>query len=284
MRYKRLTPQAALISLKHWLVKLVKRLTFAFTLQLNRCGKWCSVNPDSGRSFYLMSWSHIGWWDLVFRHIHGQGESASHHLAVHKVSKNTFPTSFHCCIAPKSLGLLYVAEEPRPLTFKWQIPTDVLSNPAEQRWAETPFINLPPSIWALNLVSTPQVMLPSPRTADTNTVACRKTQSYHKTICIVSSYHYDATIVEIFPLWLTEPRNNWAEHVSRLYMNHFTDDVLFLVVWYLCFWSADATDCCSCIKQETHNASFVDIVIGCPDQVFNNRYLYYWSCSDICMI
>lgn len=37
----------------------------------------------------------------------------SHHLAVHKVSQNTLPTSFHCCIAPNSLGLLCVSVEPR---------------------------------------------------------------------------------------------------------------------------------------------------------------------------
>lgn len=30
-----------------------------------------------------------------------------------KLVSNPFPTLFHCCIAPKSLGLLYVAVEPR---------------------------------------------------------------------------------------------------------------------------------------------------------------------------
>lgn len=52
--------------------------------------------------------------------------------------------------------------QPSPSVYVQMMnPNDVLSSPAEQRWAETPYINLPRSVWALNPDSTPQCALHS---------------------------------------------------------------------------------------------------------------------------
>lgn len=173
----------------------------------------------------------------------GRSESV---LAMHKVTQSTFPTSFHCCIAPKSLGLLCFTSQwcpPHPpvLTFKWWIQTDVLSNPTEQRWAETPYINLPRSARVLNPVSKPQCAFFSAGLQIQIHVKSNE-HDFSVEILMGTAISPDCMAalnpccIYIYPLWhLNVSVSCWS----------FADDILTASGSFylcLCFWWADATD------------------------------------------